>query len=155
MLVHGTAVAFGKEGVLLRGAPGSGKSSLALRLIDQAGFGLGRELLQAKLVADDQVALDAHDGQVLLSPQVNLAGLIEIRGLGILRCPFMANVPLRLVVDLVPHTAIDRLPPPESLVIEIAGLVFPRLALDPMMPGACARLRAALTVAVARLPVKA
>ena len=92
--VHGTTVALQGEGVLLRGPSGSGKSDLALRLID-AG---------ARLVADDQTELKrAADGLVARSPAA-IAGRIEVRGVGILDVPTVASAPLRLVVAGKPDT---------------------------------------------------
>ena len=75
LLVHGTVVAIEGEAMLLRGPPGAGKSDLALRLIDGG----------ARLVADDQALLRRADNQVLARAPAAIAGLIEVRGVGILR----------------------------------------------------------------------
>jgi HPr kinase/phosphorylase len=155
MRVHATAVAIAGQGVLLRGAPGSGKSSLALHLIDQPGFGLGHVLLQATLIADDQVELIPSTGGMLLAPPAALAGLLEIRGHGIVSCPHVSNIPLRLVVDLMPTASIERLPAPESLMTNLAGTRFPRIILDPFATGSAACVRAALTSEVAPTVLKA
>jgi HPr kinase/phosphorylase len=155
MRCHGTAIAVAGHGVLLRGAPGSGKSSLALHLIDQPGFGLGHDLLASILIADDQVELTVLNGDVLLSSPPALAGLLEIRGQGIVSCPSVGNVALALVVDLMPTAAIERLPAPESLVTEVGGNLFRRIALDAFAQAAAARLRAALSSTVAPRPPKA
>jgi RNase adaptor protein for sRNA GlmZ degradation len=128
--LHATAVAIGRRGVLLRGPPGAGKSDLALRLI-AAG---------ARLIADDQVELERRAETVLATPPETIAGLIEVRGLGIRRVPFVRAVPLVLVVDLA--GPVERLPEPST--VELAGLRLPCLALAPFEASAVAKLFAAL-----------
>ncbi|HLY57166.1 MAG TPA: RNase adapter RapZ [Stellaceae bacterium] len=128
--VHGTAVVVAGRGVLLRGPPGAGKSDLALRLI--AGGGT--------LVADDQVEIEPVEGALIASPPETIAGLLEVRGVGIRRLPFVRSVRLVLVVDLV--AAIERLP--EARHAEIAGLDLPALELLPFEASAVAKLRLAL-----------
>jgi HPr kinase/phosphorylase len=130
--VYGTSVAVGGEGILLRGVSGSGKSDLALRLVDQG----------AKLVADDQTELDRVGATLEMSAPPELAGLIEVRGLGIVSVPHVPRAVLRLVVDLAPGDRIDRLPEPRRCTLE--GLSFPLLALDPFAASAPAKLRLAL-----------
>src|SRR5258707_15075286 len=82
-LVHGTCVTVGEVGVLILGPPGSGKSGLALRLIDQPGFGISGEIKKARLVADDQVAVRREDNRLVASAPLVIAGKLEIRGLGL------------------------------------------------------------------------
>jgi len=118
-LHHGTVVGFEGRGILLRGAPGSGKSDLALRLI----------ALGADLVADDQVELTAGPEGLIARVPDTIAGLIEVRGLGIRSLPHQARMPVRLIVDLVAAGAVERMP--ESTVETIDGIVVPRLSLDP------------------------
>lgn len=131
-LVHGTAVRLGQAGVLLRGPSGSGKSDLALRLIE-AG---------ASLVADDQVAL-ARDGvEVWLTAPPAIAGMIEARGVGILRLPRAPRAALRLVCDLVPRDQVERLP--ERGDCTLLGVAVPRLALCAFDGSTPAKLRFAL-----------
>jgi serine kinase of HPr protein (carbohydrate metabolism regulator) len=132
MRVHATSIAVADAGVLLRGPSGSGKSDLAVRLID-AG---------ARLVADDQTELRRDGGSLRMSAPAALRGLIEVRGLGIVRVEAIASVPLRLVVDLVSEEAIERLPEPSF--VTLAGLSFPRLALAPFAASAGAKLRLAV-----------
>jgi HPr kinase/phosphorylase len=131
LLVHATTVAIGDRAVLLRGASGSGKSDLALRLID-AG---------ALLIADDQTHL-TRDGDVIAarSPP-SIAGLIEARGLGILRVNSLASARLAMIVELVAEQ-IERLPEPCSETI--LGLAIPLIALAPFETSAPAKLRLAL-----------
>jgi HPr kinase/phosphorylase len=122
--VHASAVLVGARAVLIRGPSGSGKSRLALDLIDAARTG---SLLFARLVADDRVHLDNADGRLLVRPAEALAGLIEVRGVGLLRMAYEASAVVGLVVDLA-TTAAARLPDQESLMTEIGGIELPRLA---------------------------
>ncbi len=131
-LHHGTAVAIGARGILLRGAPGAGKSDLALRLIAQG----------AVLVADDQVKLERLGNRLLASPPDSIAGLIELRGIGIRRLPYEASVPLALIVDLVTQEQVERLPEPRTT--EIDGVVLPLLALVPFDASTAIKLILAL-----------
>ena len=135
ILVHATSVAIGGHAVLLRGPSGSGKSDLALRLID-AG---------ARLVADDQTRI-WRDGNVLLvrAPEP-IAGLIEVRGLGIVRVQAVPAARLALIVDLVAVQHLERLPEPSSETI--FGLAIPRVALAPFEASAPVKLRLALAAA--------
>ncbi|GAB6855212.1 HPr kinase/phosphorylase [Asaia astilbis] len=99
---HASCASWNGLGVLLLGPSGSGKSSLLLRLID-SGF---------DLVGDDRIVITDHQA----SPARNLEGLIEVRGLGIVRLPYLAPIPVALIVDLahenppirLPEKAIDR-----------------------------------------------
>jgi HPr kinase/phosphorylase len=130
--IHGTAIALGEEGVLLRGPSGSGKSDLALRLIEGG----------AHLIADDQTELREIGGRVRLSAPASIAGQMEVRGIGIIRVPQQASAPLHLVVDLVPPEAIERMPDP--LFCRFFSYDIPRLLLAPFEASAAAKLRAAL-----------
>jgi HPr kinase/phosphorylase len=133
-LIHGTSVALGRAGVLLRGPSGAGKSDLALRLIDQG----------AELVSDDQTALSLRAGEVVMRAPPSIAGVIEARGVGLLRLPRRAEAALRLVVDLVSADSIERLP--EQRACDILGVSIPLIALAPFEASAAAKLRLALTV---------
>ncbi len=150
--VHATTVAIAGHGVLIRGKPGSGKSELALRLIDAEGFGAGDVPLRARLVADDQTLLRVENGRLIASPPANLAGLIEVRGQGLLRLPHVAEADVALVVDLREATEIERLPEDRLLVCEIAGVTVPRIALDQTQPAAPAMIRMILTARLKLLP---
>ncbi len=115
-LIHGTCVAIGSCGVLLRGAPGSGKSDLALRL-------LGRAHLQARLVADDQVELSRRGPELWAQAPASIAGLLEVRGVGILRLDALAEVRLRLVLELCDGADVPRMP--EAATCTIDGVNLP------------------------------
>lgn len=130
--VHGTSVALGGDGILLRGPSGSGKSDLALRLIDEGG----------RLVADDQTELRLSGDEVSMTSPATIAGRMEVRGIGIVRMPTVAVAPLRLVVDLVPGEAVERLPEPAAC--DYLGRRFPLIHLAPFEASAPAKLRLAL-----------
>ena len=121
--VHATAVLVGERAVLIRGPSGAGKSRLAFDLILAGRAG---QLPPAILVGDDRVHLDTAGEQLWVRPARQLAGLIEIRGLGIRRCPFAAEAVVGLVVDLAADDA-ARLPPPEALRIRLNGVSVPRI----------------------------
>src|SRR6185312_14371305 len=95
--VHASAVKVGSRAVLIRGPSGAGKSRLAFDLILA---GRAAQIPPAILVGDDRVHLDVRDGQLIVRPAPALAGLIEIRGLGLRCCDFASEVPIGLVVDL-------------------------------------------------------
>ena len=132
LLVHATTVAIDGCGVLLRGPSGSGKSDFALRLID-AG---------ARLVADDRSELRRDGDALMIRAPATIAGLIEARGVGILRVAPLADAPLALIADLVAPDAVERLPEPRSETI--LGLSIPLIALAPFEASAPAKLRLAL-----------
>ena len=92
MLHQATCVAIAGRAILIEGAPGSGKSNLALALIDRG----------AVLIGDDGVSLTAHGGQLYASPPPNIAGLLEVRNLGLLQFPTVSDVRVDLVVRLDP-----------------------------------------------------
>jgi HPr kinase/phosphorylase len=121
--VHASAVLVGDRAVLIRGASGSGKSRLALDLILAGRAG---QIAAAVLIGDDRVHLTASQGQLMVRPARELAGLIEIRGLGIRRCDFVDEAIVGLVVDLAAADA-ERLPPPEALQTQISGIKIPRI----------------------------
>ena len=132
ILVHATAIAIDGRAVLLRGPSGAGKSDLALRLID-AG---------ARLVADDQVELRRAGGRVLVRAPAALAGLVEVRGVGILRLEPLREAVLAMCVDLVPSAEVERLP--EIRCEDVLGLAVPSIAISPFEASAAAKLRFAL-----------
>jgi serine kinase of HPr protein (carbohydrate metabolism regulator) len=121
--VHASAVKVGSRAVLIRGPSGSGKSRLAFDLILAGRSG---QLPSAILVGDDRVRLDTVGQQCLVRPVRELAGLIEIRGLGIRRCDFTDEAEVGLVVDLQ-ATDDARLPPPDALHVSILGVRIPRI----------------------------
>ncbi|MFL5030196.1 MAG: HPr kinase/phosphorylase [Xanthobacteraceae bacterium] len=123
--IHASAVLVGARAILIRGAAGSGKSRLALALIEAAETGL---LRFARLVADDRTHVQAVHGRLLARPAEMLAGLIEVRGLGVRRLPFEPLAVVGLVVDLGAGAS-ERLP--QSSTASLAGVAVPRLAVAP------------------------
>jgi len=119
--IHAGAVLVGASAVLIRGPAGSGKSRLALRLLQAAA---GGALPFARLVADDRCHVEARAGRLLVRPAVELAGLLEVRGLGIRRLPYE---PAGLVVDLGAED--ERMPATAAQEAAIAGVRLPRLAI--------------------------
>lgn len=131
-LVHATSVEIGGHAVLIRGPSGSGKSDLALRLIDGG----------ATLVADDQSAVSHDGGRLFVSAPEAIAGLLEVRGLGIVRLSHRGRAPLALVVDLVAAKDVERLPEPSAA--QLMGVMVPRVALAPFEASAPAKVRLAM-----------
>ncbi|MGB7260024.1 MAG: HPr kinase/phosphatase C-terminal domain-containing protein [Pseudolabrys sp.] len=137
--IHASAVLVGRKAALIRGPSGSGKSYLAWRLLQAAAQGA---LPFARLVADDRAFVEAHAGRLLVRPAPTLAGLIEIRGLGIRRVAYEPIATVGLVVDLAAPDS-ERHPPETALKADIAGVPLPRLAvaagIDPL-PAVLAQL---------------
>jgi HPr kinase/phosphorylase len=143
LLVHSTTVAIAGRGIMLRGPSGSGKSELALRLMDDAGNGLGDVELRAQLVADDQTQVFERGGKLWVRSPNTIHGLMEIRGLGIIKVNPHLPCPLALIVDLQPAAAIERMPEPGDMVETLLGHQVPRIRLDGSQPSAAAVLRLA------------
>ncbi|HEY0835196.1 MAG TPA: HPr kinase/phosphatase C-terminal domain-containing protein [Azospirillum sp.] len=133
--IHGTCVLVAGIGVLLRGPSGGGKSDVALRLIDGG----------ALLVADDRVELRMDQGRLMATAPAALAGLIEVRGVGILPVPAATDAPVGLVVDLVPHDGVERLPEPDTAML--LDTAVPRVALAAFDASTPAKLRLAASAA--------
>ena len=118
--------------ILLFGAPGSGKSDLALRLMEEG----------AELVADDQTCLSRRGAELWAAAPATLKDLMEVRGIGIVRVPALAEAPVALVVDLVPAPDIERCPEPERETL--LGVALPKLRLHAPDASAPAKLRLAM-----------
>jgi serine kinase of HPr protein (carbohydrate metabolism regulator) len=142
MLVHATCVAVEEDGILIRGPSGSGKSDLALRLIDEG----------AVLVADDQTEVEVRNDCVMAACPVSIAGMLEVRGLGIVSLDWRASCSIRLVVDLVPQASVERHPEIEDRLCHDFGPPLPRVALAPFEASATAKLRLALALALRDTP---
>ena len=139
--VHASAVLAGARAILIRGPAGAGKSRLALDLIGAAQCGL---IPFARLVADDRIQLAASHGRLLGRPPPALAGLIEVRGLGIRRLPHEPVAVIGLVVDLASPDA-ERLPGEAGREVAVAGIILPRLAIGPGCDALAAVLARLLT----------
>ena len=118
--VHGTGLVLDGTGLMLRGPSGAGKSLLALALLEAAET-RGRT---ARLVADDRLDLEVAPGGLLMHAPPAIAGLIELRGRGLVGRPHLARAPLHLVVDLVPR--LERLPEEAELRTEFFGVALLR-----------------------------
>lgn len=126
-----TGISIGGRAVLIMGEPGSGKSSLALALIDRG----------AALIGDDGVALVLRGQRLHASPPAPTAGMLEIRNVGLIDCPTAQDVPVALVLHL-DYAAPRYIDAPE--VTEIAGASLPLVRLWPDSPVLHLRAEAAL-----------
>jgi hypothetical protein len=122
--IHASAVLTGSKAVLIRGASGAGKSAIAWRLIEAGRQGT---LPFARLIGDDRVELTAAHGRLLVRPAQSLAGLLEIRGLGIQRLDYEPVAVVGFVLDLGAPGP-ERLPEPADMETAVAGITLPRLA---------------------------
>lgn len=130
-LNYATCVALSGKGVLLRGFSGSGKSDIALRLINEG----------AVLVADDQVLCTREGSGVYASAPRSISGLLEVRGIGPMRISYVPRAEIILVVDLVGMTSIERFP--VSRTCEILGVEIPLIELSAFEPSTTAKLKLA------------
>jgi HPr kinase/phosphorylase len=135
--IHAGAAWVDGTGVLVRGPSGCGKSSLLLAL-------LLADRQANRLIADDRVVVSVEAGRLRASAPEPLAGLLEIRGQGIVAVPHIAAAAIDLVVDLEPIERCSRLPEPAELRTEIAGITLRRLALPMGQADGWIRVRAAL-----------
>jgi HPr kinase/phosphorylase len=135
--VHASAVLLGETGILIRGASGSGKSSLVLEL-------LRADPANTHLVADDRVILSAEHGRLVADVPEPLAGLLEVRGLGLVKLPCVAPVVIGLIVDLVARDEYRRMPEAAEALTEVQGLSLPRLLLPIGEPRGRDRIHAAV-----------
>lgn len=132
-LFHASCVVLGELGVLLAGDSGAGKSDLALRLIDQG----------AQLVADDQTEVFFDNNKLFASPPASIAGMLEIRHVGLFRLPFVSRARVALYVELVPQgVRLDRYPEPDSIFLLDQSVK--RLRLAAYESSTPAKIRAAL-----------
>ncbi len=139
LLLHGTCIALGGHGILLRGVSGAGKSDLALRCLHYPFNGPQGALL-CQLVADDQTEIIAQGGHLLARPPPAIAGKLEVRGIGIIEQDYLTSARLELILDLPAADSdgsyasaaatIERLPP--DLEFEsILGVKIGVMALAP------------------------
>lgn len=133
--IHATAVVREGAAILLVGPPGSGKSDLALRLLDRGW----------QLLSDDRVIATPDSAGLMLSAPATLAGLLEVRGLGIISVPASSPAHARLLVDLAQLP--ERLP--EQELQEIAGVPLPLLRVNAFEASAPIKIERALAQAMA------
>ncbi|ASK87741.1 HPr kinase/phosphorylase [Sphingorhabdus sp. SMR4y] len=129
--LHATAVAIAGAGLLIRGKSGSGKSDLALRLIDRG----------ADLISDDQVVVSRQGPELSLSPPPRLAGKLEVRSLGIWEREHVSGIALNLIIDL--KDQVERFPMDRQVTI-LLGLEFPSCTLNAMEPSAAIKAELAM-----------
>jgi serine kinase of HPr protein (carbohydrate metabolism regulator) len=128
--LHATTVAIDGVAVMIEGASGSGKSDLALRLIDRGAI----------LVSDDQTLVIRVGKTLRARPPSTIAGRIEVRGIGILALPHVEDVPVGLLVRI--DGAIERMP--ERRARKIAGIDVRQFAVDPFHASAPIKVELAL-----------
>lgn len=133
--LHASCVAIGGRAVLIEGLSGSGKSDLALRLIDRGGV----------LVSDDYTIVKRVGGALVATAPANICGLIEVRGIGLIPMPFESDVPVALAVTL--SDSVERLPE-AGQVRKVAGVDVPVLALFGPEASAPVKIELALRNAV-------
>ncbi|MDH3580585.1 MAG: aldolase [Hyphomicrobiales bacterium] len=138
LLIHGTCVALRGKAALLKGAPGAGKSDLALRFVSSFTED------GAALVADDQVRVWCRGDCLAVGPPETLTGLLEVRGLGIVEMPHVTGAILGLIVTLSPSDQIPRLPRDPLPREDLLGHSLPMLTLAPFEVSAAVKLKLAL-----------
>lgn len=129
--IHASCVAIGGAAVLIEGRSGAGKSDLALRLIDRG----------AVLVSDDYTMLMRKGGKLLARAPANLAGKIEVRGIGIIEMPHVEDIPVALIVAIVESP--PRMPG-AGRKRAIAGVEIREIALPALEPGSPVKVELAL-----------
>ena len=137
--INATCVEIDSKGVLLRGPSGSGKSDLALRLIDSG----------ANLIADDYTEVENIDGQLIAAAPEPIKGLLEVRGVGVVRTECQDGTEVALVVDLVAADRVERLP--GETFDDILGVPVRQVALAPFEASATAKVWIALHAATGNL----
>jgi serine kinase of HPr protein (carbohydrate metabolism regulator) len=128
--VHASCVALGERAILLTGPSGSGKSDLALRLLDRGAI----------LVSDDYTVLTANRGTLLATAPAAIAGRIEVRGVGLVEIGHESGFPVSLVVDL--DAPPERMPTGQTRAI--AGVTLPLVAIAPFEASAPIKVELAL-----------
>ena len=127
--VRGTCVEVEGLGVLFRGPTGSGKSDLALRLIDGG----------ARLIADDYTELSSENTTLMARAPETIRGLLEVRGIGILKIGGALQAELGVVIDLVTAEQLERRPEDER--VELLGIHVPLFRLAPLEASGPAKVR--------------
>ncbi|MDG1438857.1 MAG: HPr kinase/phosphatase C-terminal domain-containing protein [Emcibacteraceae bacterium] len=127
-LIHASCVEYFSKGILIIGSSGAGKSDLSLRLMDASG----------KLVSDDYVNVEAKNGKLIGSVVPNIEGMIEVRGVGLMKVGYIKKHPIDMVLDLCEFENIDRLP--EKEFFEQDGITIPLYKFDGFSVSALAKI---------------
>jgi len=127
-LIHASCVEYSSRGILILGPSGSGKSDLALRLMDAGG----------KLVSDDYVNVDFENGKLIATVAANIEGMIEVRGMGLMKVEHIKSHTVDLALDLCNFENIDRLP--EEVFFEQDGIKVPLYKFDGFSVSAMAKI---------------
>jgi HPr kinase/phosphorylase len=127
--IYATCINLGGFGLLLCGPSGSGKSDLALRMMDH----------NSQLVADDWVDLTLENGVLIARAPVSLRGLLEVRGVGIIEVPYGTSIQVQGMIDLVDSNEIQRLP--DDQTVRLLGVEIPSYQLDPWRMSATAKVQ--------------
>jgi len=130
--IHATTVSLDGRGVILRGPSGSGKSDLAIRLINEG----------ALLVADDQTILFIENDRLMAQPPAEIAGMMEVRGIGIVKMGPPAIVPVFLLIDMSDPADVPRMA--EFKPVELVGQQIPGIHLAPFEMSSAAKVKLAL-----------
>jgi len=133
-LLHASCVEFEGKGIIIFGPSGSGKSDLALRLIDSGG----------RLVSDDYVKVDEDGGILYAHPAPNIAGMMEVRGVGLIKLGYKKSAKLNLALELTPEKEIERLP--KALFYGLNGAKIPLYKIDAFSGSAIAKIRLMLKI---------
>ncbi len=129
--IHASCVALDGRAILISGPSGSGKSDLALRLIDR-GF---------TLVSDDQTIVRRTDAKLIASAPPTIAGKLEIRGVGIVDMDIVSDMPIAMFVELT--SDIQRLPD-DSRERRVLDVQIPLISVDAMTASAASKVALAL-----------
>jgi HPr kinase/phosphorylase len=127
-VLHASCVEYADKGVLIFGPSGSGKSDLALRIIDAGGT----------LISDDYVEINAQENKLFASSVPNIEGMIEVRGIGLEKVCFISNHTIDLALELHDRNDIDRLP--EDSFFEHEGIKVPLFKFDAFSLSALAKI---------------
>jgi HPr kinase/phosphorylase len=132
--IHGTCVAINGDGVLFRGPPGSGKSDLALRIIDSGG----------QLIADDQTIITRMGDRIITSSPASIRHKIEVRGIGIMTFSAKKEAPLTLILDMLPPVNIERIP--QVRFCDYLDVKIPVLGISPFENSATTKVKLAINL---------
>ena len=141
---HGTAIAVSGRAALIVGPSGAGKSDLALRCLAVAPTALIPAA--AQLVGDDRVIVSLAGGRLRVAAPEPIRGKLEVRGLGIVKVPYVESADLAMVVELVAPGAVERLPDPLP-THRFMGVSVPLLRLAPFEAAAPVKVLLALSLA--------